>query len=43
MRHIILLVAVLSLVAAFVTQENKPLVQEAKNETASISVMETAG
>lgn len=42
MKHLILLVAVVSLVTALVTQHDKP-VQEAKNETASVSVAETAG
>lgn len=43
MKHIIVLVAVLSLVAAFVTQDDKPLIQDAINETASISAVENAG
>lgn len=43
MKHIIWLVAILSLFTAFATQDDKHEVQEAKHETASVSVAETAG
>lgn len=43
MKHIILLVAALSLTAALVAQDEQPVDQEVINETASISVAEIAG